>query len=106
MLQGLTEFKVQGCPASNGSSQGVEQGNEDGSHAGHATRECPKESRITRTTNFLAGTGADMMKRVAAPMIGGLVTSFIMELLVYPPIYEFWKWNFEMRRGDEENGKD
>jgi Cu(I)/Ag(I) efflux system membrane protein CusA/SilA len=46
------------------------------------------------------GTGADMMKRVAAPMIGGLVTSFIMELLVYPPIYEFWKWNFEMKRGE------
>jgi len=45
------------------------------------------------------GTGADMMKRVAAPMIGGLITSFIMELLVYPPIYEFWKWNFEMKRG-------
>jgi copper/silver efflux system protein len=45
------------------------------------------------------GIGADMMKRVAAPMIGGLVTSFIMELLVYPPIYEFWKWNFEMKRG-------
>jgi Cu(I)/Ag(I) efflux system membrane protein CusA/SilA len=38
-----------------------------------------------------AGTGADMMKRVAAPMIGGLVTSFILELLVYPPIYMFWK---------------
>src|SRR5258708_35073114 len=33
------------------------------------------------------GTGADMMKRIAAPMIGGLVTSFILELLVYPPIY-------------------
>jgi Cu(I)/Ag(I) efflux system membrane protein CusA/SilA len=45
------------------------------------------------------GTGADMMKRVVAPMIGGLVTSFVMELLVYPPIYEFWKWNFEMKRG-------
>jgi len=45
------------------------------------------------------GMGADMMKRVVAPMIGGLVTSFIMELLVYPPIYEFWKWNFEMKRG-------
>jgi Cu(I)/Ag(I) efflux system membrane protein CusA/SilA len=45
------------------------------------------------------GSGADMMKRVAAPMIGGLVTSFILELLVYPPIYEFWKWNFEMKRG-------
>ena len=45
------------------------------------------------------GSGADMMKRVAAPMIGGLVTSFILELLIYPPIYEFWKWNFEMKRG-------
>jgi len=44
------------------------------------------------------GTGADMMKRVAAPMIGGLVTSFIMELLVYPPIYEYWKWNFVMKK--------
>ncbi|PYQ12944.1 MAG: hypothetical protein DMH00_05475 [Acidobacteria bacterium] len=45
------------------------------------------------------GTGADMMKRVVAPMVGGLVTSFILELLVYPPIYEIWKWNSEMRRG-------
>ena len=45
------------------------------------------------------GTGADMMKRVAAPMIGGLFTSFIMELLVYPPIYSIWKWNFEMKKG-------
>jgi len=45
------------------------------------------------------GAGADVMKRVAAPMVGGLFTSFIMELLVYPPIYEFWKWNFEMKRG-------
>ncbi|HYS05563.1 MAG TPA: CusA/CzcA family heavy metal efflux RND transporter [Candidatus Dormibacteraeota bacterium] len=38
------------------------------------------------------GTGADMMKRVVAPMVGGLATSFILELLVYPPIYEIWKW--------------
>ena len=37
------------------------------------------------------GTGADMMKRVAAPMIGGLVTSFVLELLVYPPLYAIWK---------------
>jgi len=37
------------------------------------------------------GAGSDMMKRVAAPMIGGLVTSFILELLVYPPIYAIWK---------------
>jgi Cu(I)/Ag(I) efflux system membrane protein CusA/SilA len=45
------------------------------------------------------GTGADMMKRIAAPMIGGLVTSFILELLVYPPVYAIWKWRFDMRRG-------
>jgi len=45
------------------------------------------------------GTGADMMKRVVAPMVGGIATSFILELLVYPPIYETWKWRFEMRRG-------
>ena len=45
------------------------------------------------------GTGADVMKRIAAPMIGGLLTSFIMELLVYPPIYSLWKWKFEMKEG-------
>jgi Cu(I)/Ag(I) efflux system membrane protein CusA/SilA len=45
------------------------------------------------------GTGADMMKRIAAPMIGGLVTSFILELLVYPPIYAIWKWRYEMKYG-------
>jgi Cu(I)/Ag(I) efflux system membrane protein CusA/SilA len=31
------------------------------------------------------------MKRIAAPMVGGLFTSFIMELLVYPAIYFLWK---------------
>ncbi|CAK0746089.1 copper/silver export system RND permease [Gammaproteobacteria bacterium] len=33
------------------------------------------------------GTGADLMKRIAAPMVGGLLTSFLMELFVYPTIY-------------------
>ncbi len=37
------------------------------------------------------GTGADLMKRIAAPMVGGLATSFVMELLVYPAIYYLWK---------------
>ena len=37
------------------------------------------------------GTGADLMKRIAAPMVGGLVTSFLMELLVYPAVYYIWK---------------
>jgi Cu(I)/Ag(I) efflux system membrane protein CusA/SilA len=45
------------------------------------------------------GTGADMMKRIAAPMIGGVFTSFILELLVYPPIYMIWKWRYEMKMG-------
>lgn len=35
--------------------------------------------------------GADVMKRIAAPMLGGLVTSFLLELLVYPAIYKLWK---------------
>jgi Cu(I)/Ag(I) efflux system membrane protein CusA/SilA len=37
------------------------------------------------------GTGADMMKRIAAPMVGGVITSFILELLIYPPLYFMWK---------------
>jgi Cu(I)/Ag(I) efflux system membrane protein CusA/SilA len=37
------------------------------------------------------GAGADVMKRIAAPMIGGLVTSFGLELLVYPAVYYMWK---------------
>ncbi len=45
-----------------------------------------------------AGTGADVMKRIAAPMIGGIFTSFILELVVYPAIYEVWKWHFEVKK--------
>jgi Cu(I)/Ag(I) efflux system membrane protein CusA/SilA len=45
-----------------------------------------------------AGTGADVMKRIAAPMIGGIVTSFVLELVAYPAIYEVWKWHFELKR--------
>jgi Cu(I)/Ag(I) efflux system membrane protein CusA/SilA len=37
------------------------------------------------------GTGADVMKRIAAPMIGGIVTSFLLELLIYPVIFEIWR---------------
>src|SRR5213593_765489 len=43
-----------------------------------------------------AGAGADVMRRIAAPMIGGIFTSFLLELLVYPAIYEIWK-GFEVR---------
>ena len=37
------------------------------------------------------GTGADVMKRIAAPMVGGIATSFLLELLVYPAIYAVWR---------------
>jgi copper/silver efflux system protein len=37
------------------------------------------------------GAGSDVMKRIAAPMVGGLITSFVLELLVYPAIYYLWK---------------
>jgi Cu(I)/Ag(I) efflux system membrane protein CusA/SilA len=45
------------------------------------------------------GTGADVMKRVAAPMIGGLFTSFLMELLVYPAIYKLWRLRGQKAEG-------
>ncbi len=37
------------------------------------------------------GAGSDVMKRIAAPMVGGVVTSVIMELLVYPAVYYLWR---------------
>jgi copper/silver efflux system protein len=43
------------------------------------------------------GAGADVMKRIAAPMIGGIFTSFILELIVYPPIFAIWKWTAEVK---------
>ena len=47
---------------------------------------------------WATGAGSDVMKRIAAPMIGGILTSFLLELLVYPAVYQIWKWNFEARR--------
>jgi len=43
------------------------------------------------------GAGSDVWKRIAAPMVGGIFTSFVLELVVYPAIYEIWKWHFEMK---------
>jgi len=45
-----------------------------------------------------AGAGADVMKRIAAPMIGGIFTSFLLELVVYPAIYQIWKWHFGLKQ--------
>ena len=43
------------------------------------------------------GAGSDVMKRIAAPMVGGVVTSFILELLIYPVIFTIWKWRWEVK---------
>jgi Cu(I)/Ag(I) efflux system membrane protein CusA/SilA len=43
------------------------------------------------------GAGADVMKRIAAPMIGGVISSFLLELMVYPAIYEVWR-GWQLRR--------
>jgi Cu(I)/Ag(I) efflux system membrane protein CusA/SilA len=41
---------------------------------------------------WASGTGSDVMKRIAAPLVGGILTSFLLELAVYPPLYQTWKW--------------
>jgi Cu(I)/Ag(I) efflux system membrane protein CusA/SilA len=46
------------------------------------------------------GTGSEVMKRIAAPMVGGILTSFILELMVYPAIYAVWR----QRSLTQENG--
>ena len=61
---------------------------------------------MTVTTMFIGlvpifwstGAGAEVMKRIAAPMVGGLATSFLMELIVYPVLYELWKSRTLIRR--------
>lgn len=73
-------------------------------HYGAVKRLRPKF--MTVATTFIAllpimwstGTGADVMKRIAAPMIGGIFTSFVMELVVYPAIYFVWRWYFHVRK--------
>ncbi len=47
---------------------------------------------------WATGTGADVMKRIAAPIIGGVYTSFLLELLVYPAIYQVWRWDFGLKK--------
>jgi Cu(I)/Ag(I) efflux system membrane protein CusA/SilA len=46
------------------------------------------------------GAGADVMKRIATPMVGGVVTSFVLELLIYPVIFTVWK-GWRLKHGDK-----
>ncbi len=47
---------------------------------------------------WASGTGSEIAKRVAAPMVGGVTTSFLLELLIYPAIYLLWKWHSDVKR--------
>jgi Cu(I)/Ag(I) efflux system membrane protein CusA/SilA len=47
---------------------------------------------------WATGAGSDVMKRIAAPMVGGIFTSFALELLVYPAIYEVWRWHTAVKK--------
>jgi Cu(I)/Ag(I) efflux system membrane protein CusA/SilA len=64
---------------------------------GAARRIRPKLMTVLTTMTALlpimwsSGTGADVMRRIAAPMVGGLTTSFLLELTVYPAIFALWK---------------
>ena len=51
---------------------------------------------------WATGTASDVWKRIAAPMVGGIFTWFVLELVVFPAIYEIWKWHFEMNRARAE----
>ncbi len=46
---------------------------------------------------WATGTGAEVAKRVAAPMVGGVATSFLLQLLIYPAIYLLWKWHADVK---------
>ncbi|TDJ01410.1 MAG: efflux RND transporter permease subunit [Candidatus Dadabacteria bacterium] len=64
---------------------------------GAVKRVRPKMMTVMSTTMGLLplmwsiGTGADMMKRIAAPMIGGLITSTVLTLVIIPVVYLIWK---------------
>ena len=70
---------------------------EDAIVEGAARRVRPKLMTVMTTMIALVpilwsdGAGADVMKRIAAPMVGGLVTSFLLELTVYPALFAIWK---------------
>jgi Cu(I)/Ag(I) efflux system membrane protein CusA/SilA len=52
---------------------------------------------------FSTGAGSDVMKRIAAPMVGGVITSTILELIIYPAIYVIWKER-ELGKADRGTG--
>jgi Cu(I)/Ag(I) efflux system membrane protein CusA/SilA len=74
-------------------------------HHGAVQRIRPKMMTVMTTLLALVpimwatGTGSDVMRRIAAPMVGGIVTSFLGELIVYPAIYFLWR-SAKLRKSD------
>ena len=75
-------------------------------HEGAVERLRPKVMTVVAIMAGLApilwggGTGADVMKRIAAPMVGGMVSSTALTLVVIPAIYFLWR-SWELTRGGE-----
>ncbi len=76
-------------------------------HEGAVERLRPKLMTVVAIMAGLApilwggGTGADVMKRIAAPMVGGMVTSTLLTLVVIPAVYFLWRsWQVERGRND------
>ena len=74
---------------------------------GSAQRIRPKLMAVATTMIGLVpvmwstGAGAEVMKRIAAPMVGGLVSSFLLQLTIYPAIFALWKGRaIRVRRGE------
>ncbi len=78
---------------------------------GAVERVRPKMMTVTAITAGLvpilwsSGTGADVMKRIAAPMVGGMLTSTVLTLLVIPAIYSLWKERVVRRASGSEDSQ-
>jgi Cu(I)/Ag(I) efflux system membrane protein CusA/SilA len=46
---------------------------------------------------WATGTGADVMKRLAAPMVGGVFSAMLLTLLVIPSLYVIWRWQVDLK---------
>jgi Cu(I)/Ag(I) efflux system membrane protein CusA/SilA len=47
---------------------------------------------------WATGTGADVMKRLAAPMVGGVLSAMLLTLVVIPTLYVIWRWQTDIKR--------
>ena len=53
---------------------------------------------LSEARMWATGTGADVMKRLAAPQVGGVFSAMLLTLLVMPAIYTIWRWHAEVKR--------